>query len=490
MTNHYEEDGYPPATPDNAPATPRHRRPAHGADPAGSGLRPGGDGYASGFDGFASGGGSGLRPGGDGSGLRPGDGFASGGGPGPQPGGDSFASGGDGYAASGQSGFASGGDSFAAGGQSGFAPGGDGYAAPGQSGYAAGHGSGFGVDGQYGYGGGGGGAGQQGQAPQAYVPEPLAGPMPPHVDPAAAFGPPAAGDAWSDGAWEPQPQPQHAQAGEWPQPQPYRETERTAAMPVVEAPVAAPRSGSPIIAPGIQPAALTAALGLLMAGGAAVGKPGLALFLVALQAVTAAGWFRLNGMWPARQGILLAFLGGVTADIALLAVDGDHGPAALVGTLGVWLVLVLVLQLRHHGSADERMSSLTATSASTLLTVLAAGYLATATSSAGTDPVVVGTLAVAAAALVRALPLPGAAVSIGAALLAAAGTGLASGPATGFGAGHGALLALACGAAALIGLRVASYDFPSRFVHFTAGVALPLTAAAPVVYALGRALAG
>ena len=122
--------------------------------------------------------------------------------------------------------------------------------------------------------------------------------------------------------------------------------------------------------------------------------------------------------------------------------------------------------------------------------MLAAGYLATAASSAGTDPVVVGTLAVAAAALVRALPLPGAAVSIGAALLAAAGTGLATGPATGFGAGHGALLALACGAAALIGLRVASYDFPSRFVHFTAGVALPLTAAAPVVYALGRALAG
>jgi hypothetical protein len=59
---------------------------------------------------------------------------------------------------------------------------------------------------------------------------------------------------------------------------------------------------------------------------------------------------------------------------------------------------------------------------------------------------------------------------------------------TGFGTGHGLLLAPACGAAALIGLRVASYDFPSRFVHFTAGVALPLTAAAPVVYALGAAL--
>jgi hypothetical protein len=41
---------------------------------------------------------------------------------------------------------------------------------------------------------------------------------------------------------------------------------------------------------------------------------------------------------------------------------------------------------------------------------------------------------------------------------------------------------------ALIGHRVASYDYPSRFVHFTAGVALPLAAAAPAVYVLGRAL--
>ena len=48
--------------------------------------------------------------------------------------------------------------------------------------------------------------------------------------------------------------------------------------------------------------------------------------------------------------------------------------------------------------------------------------------------------------------------------------------------------ASAAGVCALIGLRVASYDYPSRFVHLTAGVALPLTAAAPAVYLLGRAL--
>jgi hypothetical protein len=376
----------------------------------------------------------------------------------------------------------------------------------------------------------------------AYVPEPMGGQQPLR-DPEAAFGMPAAGDAWAGhapaapdgwagaqpweaapagpaGTWEhagsggyaygspqqwsepmpptqpptqPQPQP-HAYAD--PQPYAVAGIEHTAVLPVVEGvamppPPARPpaRTGSPIIPPGIQPAGLTAALGLLLAGGAAVGKPGLTVFLVALQAVTAAGWFRLNGMWPARQGILLAFLGGVTADIALLAVDGKQGPLALAGTLGAWLLLVFVLQLRHHGSADERLSSLTATSASALLAVLAACYLATATSHAGTDPVVVGAIAVGAATVVRALRLPGGQpVSLLLAVAAAALSGLATGPATGFGAPHALLLAALCGGCALVGLRVASYDFPSRFVHFTAGVALPLTAAAPVVYVLGRVL--
>ncbi|MFG1810974.1 hypothetical protein [Streptomyces sp. NPDC049040] len=304
------------------------------------------------------------------------------------------------------------------------------------------------------------------------------------------------------------PQSPHAYAYPDPQAHPVEPqgAEHTAVLPVVEqAPPAggraarresartAPvrpdgRTGSPIIAPGIQPAALTAALGLLLAGGAALGKPGLTVFLVILQAVTAAGWFRLNGMWPARQGIVLAFLAGVTADVAMLVADGDHAPEVVVGTLGVWLLLVLVLQLRHHGSSDERLSSLTATSASTLITVLACGYLAAAVSDAGTDPVVAGAIAVAAATLVRALPLPGEPLSVIAALLVAAGSGALVGGANGLGTGDGLLLAAACGGCALIGLRVASYDFPSRFVHFTAGVALPLTAAAPVVYALGRAL--
>ncbi|WP_327289549.1 hypothetical protein [Streptomyces sp. NBC_01198] len=341
-------------------------------------------------------------------------------------------------------------------------------------------------------------------APQEYP----QGGWEPAAAPQAAY-PAEAAPAYEAGGAGWQQQPAHAYADPQAYPAEPQGVEHTAVLPVIEDEPAAPlpggraarragartapvrpdgRTGSPIIAPGIQPAALTAALGLLLAGGAALGKPGLTAFLVLLQAVTAAGWFRLNGMWPARQGIVLAFLAGVTADVGMLAADGDHAPEVVVGTLGVWLLLVLVLQLRHHGSAEERLSSLTATSASTLVTVLACGYLAAAVSGAGSDPVVVGAVAVAAATLVRALPLPGEPLSLLTALLAAAATGALTGGADGLGTGDGILLAVCCGACALIGLRVASYDFPSRFVHFTAGVALPLTAAAPVVYALGRAL--
>jgi hypothetical protein len=253
-----------------------------------------------------------------------------------------------------------------------------------------------------------------------------------------------------------------------------------AAEPLTAAPGVSRRTGSPIIPPGPRPAALTAVLGLLLAGGAAAGRPVLVVVALVLQGLTAAGWFRLNGMWPARQGIALAFLSGVAADIGLLAAGAGHRAEVLAGVLGGWLLL----ELRHRGSADERLTSLTATAAATLATVLATGFPA-----AGAHAVEVGAVAVAAAALLRSAPLPEAG-SLLLGLAGGAGAGLAVAGAVGYGTGHGLLLGLAAGACALVGLRVASYDWPSRFVHFTAGVALPLTAAAPVVFALGKALGG
>ncbi|MEV7235261.1 hypothetical protein AB0N06_15140 [Streptomyces sp. NPDC051020] len=238
---------------------------------------------------------------------------------------------------------------------------------------------------------------------------------------------------------------------------------------------------SPIIAPGMQPAAITAGLGLLLALGAAIGQYALFVPLVLLQAVTAAGWFRLNGMWPARQGIALAFAGGFVADVVLLIAGRENAPAAILGTLGIWVLLTVVLQLRSHAGADERMYGLMATVASAALAILAAGHLA-----AAPDAVTAGCVAVAVAVLARALPLPGPA-SVAVALLAATVGGVAVGGLTDLGA-KGAFLGFAAGGCALIGLRVASYDYPSRFVHMTAGVALPLTAAAPAVYLIGHAV--
>ncbi|KUN94477.1 hypothetical protein [Streptomyces caeruleatus] len=235
---------------------------------------------------------------------------------------------------------------------------------------------------------------------------------------------------------------------------------------------------SPIIEPGIQPAGLTALLGLLLSGAAAIGSYALLVPLVLLQAVTAAGWFRLNGMWPARQGIALAFAGALTADVALLV--ADRAPAAILGTLGVWVLLTLVLQLRSHADPDERMYGLMATVVSAALAIVAGGYLA-----ADADAVTVGAVAVAVAVLVRALPLPTVA-SVAVALLAGAGAGGVAGAVAGV--SGGAVLGAGAAVCALVGHRVASYDYPSRFVHFTAGVALPLAAAAPAVYVLGRAL--
>ncbi|MFC8584275.1 hypothetical protein ACFUGD_06940 [Streptomyces sp. NPDC057217] len=307
--------------------------------------------------------------------------------------------------------------------------------------------------------------GQQ-QAPQAYE-QPYAGAYQPQPRPVAAPAPaPVAAD----------PAPV---AGGGPA---YSSPTTSGNTRITDAQRARAEGRSPIIEPGMQPAALTAVLGLLLAGGAALGPYGLLLPLVLLQGLTAAGWFRLNGMWPARQGIALAFAGGLVADGALLAVGRENAAPAILGTLGAWVLLCLVLQLRSHADPDERMYGLMATVASAALTVIATGHL-----GAAPDAVVVGGVAVAAAVLAKALPLPGP-VSVVAALLASAGAGIAAGGLTDLGA-SGALLGLGAGVCALVGLRAASYDYPSRFVHMTAGVALPLTAAAPAVYLLGRALA-
>ncbi|MFJ4619868.1 hypothetical protein [Streptomyces sp. NPDC088812] len=312
--------------------------------------------------------------------------------------------------------------------------------------------------------------------PQASYTPPAAEPTAPAPAPAAS----ASAHAPS-AAPAPTPEPRPEQEGERSDRSSYGPATLAGNARVTDAQRARLEGRSPIIEPGMQPAALTALLGLLLSGTAAVGTYALLVPLVALQAVTAAGWFRLNGMWPARQGIALAFLGALVADVALLVAGRAHAPAAILGTLGVWALLCLVLQLRSHADPDERMYGLMATVASAALAIMATGHL-----GADPDAVTVGAAAVAVAVLARALPLPTPA-SVVVSLLAAAGAGVAVGGLTDLGA-RGAFLGAGAAVCALIGHRAASYDYPSRFVHFTAGVALPLAAAAPAVYVLGRAL--
>lgn len=230
-----------------------------------------------------------------------------------------------------------------------------------------------------------------------------------------------------------------------------------------------------MIEPGLLPALLTVALAGLLAAGAAVGPGPQAVTVAVLQALTAAGWFRLNGMWPARQGIALAALAGFAADAAVLA---GAGAAGVLGALGVALLLVLVLQTFRPSDPSERFYALTVLGSGAAVAGLCSVLLLSGHALAA---VVAVAATVLVAALAHALRLPGPVAGAGALLLVGAAA---------LGAGVPVAVAVAAGVGALVGRRVASYDFPSRFVHLTAGVALPLAFAAPLVWITTRLLAG
>ncbi|WP_329497085.1 hypothetical protein [Kitasatospora herbaricolor] len=268
-----------------------------------------------------------------------------------------------------------------------------------------------------------------------------------------------------------------------PHPFPTAPPAAAAVPPQPGAPAAAAplRTGPPIIEPGLQPALITAGVAALLAGGAALGSVPLALTVVLLQVLTAAGWFRLNGMWPARQGIALAALAGFTADAAVLLAHGDAKAAAVVGTLGGFFLLVLVLQTFRPSDPAERFYALTVLGSATVVTVLCAALLVAAWVPAAMA-------AVALATVLAALPLP--ALPLPAPKAVAPVLGLLVAAAFGLLVGAPAALGALAGVGALVGRRVAAYDWPSRFVHMTAGVALPLAVASPLVWIGSRLLAG
>ncbi|MFI1384739.1 hypothetical protein [Embleya sp. NPDC020886] len=244
--------------------------------------------------------------------------------------------------------------------------------------------------------------------------------------------------------------------------------------------------------PGLLPGLCTVGLAGVLAVTAIAGKPALALGVVFLQVLTAAGWFRLNGMWPARQGIALVVLAALATDVAVYA-KGEQGLASVPAVLAGTLLVMLALQARGGARPGELLPALTVTTSAALITAFDVAYLVAGELHGG--PIDAGTAVVAAvfaagvATLVRAMPLPPAVAPIPSWLL---GTGAGAIVAIKLGGDtqYAVLLGAAAAALGLLGRRVAGYDHPSRFVHFTAGVSLPLALAAPAAYLLGRVMIG
>ncbi|MGW1996923.1 hypothetical protein [Embleya sp. NPDC001921] len=244
--------------------------------------------------------------------------------------------------------------------------------------------------------------------------------------------------------------------------------------------------------PGMLPALCTVGLAAVLAATAIAGKPALVLGVAFLQVLTAAGWFRLNGMWPARQGIALVVLAAFATDIAVYA-KGEQGLASVPAVLACTLLVVLALQARSGARPGELLPALTVTTSAALIAAFDVAYLVAGDLEGGPidagAAVVAAVLAAGVATLVRAVPLPPAVAPIPSWLLGTA-AGAGAGIALGGEAPYAALLGAGAAALALLGRRIAGYDHPSRFVHFTAGVSLPLALAAPAAYLLGRVMIG
>ncbi|MYW06436.1 hypothetical protein, partial [Streptomyces sp. SID3343] len=161
--------------------------------------------------------------------------------------------------------------------------------------------------------------------------------------------------------------------------------------------------------PGMLPALCTLGLAAALAGTAIVGKPALAVGVALLQVLTAVGWFRLNGMWPARQGIALVVLAAFATDAAVLA-KGAEGLASVPAVLAVTLLVVIALQARGGARPGDLLPALTVTASAALVTAFDVAYVVAVDLEGGPmkagAAVAPAAVAVGVAILVRGVPLP------------------------------------------------------------------------------------
>jgi hypothetical protein len=246
--------------------------------------------------------------------------------------------------------------------------------------------------------------------------------------------------------------------------------------------------------PWLPAAGFIAALALASAAGRTV----LAAAVVVVQFVFALGGVRRATVPAARPAGWLALTVGVTGSVWTAFADtADLKPAASL--LGPALVVAVVVQLARRAGREYLTESLTLAVGASALAVLPVAWIALRGADGGAYAVGLGLLGVGVVAVAEAIPLSPAARRMLAVLAAA---GLAAGfvsliddvaaavPAVGavVVTAFGALTAMSALAAVdRLGGEIGDRDGAMLVPMY---VALPIVAAAPVVYVLGRILVG
>ena len=233
-----------------------------------------------------------------------------------------------------------------------------------------------------------------------------------------------------------------------------------------------------------MPSALVcAALGCALAVGAGTSEYVLLAAVVAVQGVLVWGWSR----WldpPHPGGTAVAAAAALAADLMLVVRDVPRPLAAVAGTLALVPLAAMAHQLVRR-DRTRVTTSLSATVAVAVLATSVALYLPAGEGRGHGALVAVAVLGAAAAGLSAAAVGPLVALAVGAAVGAALGVGFGLG--TDLGVGTGVVVGLV--AAGLAGAAVAAVQRSGRSSALVRA-SLPFSMVAPVVYVLGRILAG
>jgi hypothetical protein len=237
-------------------------------------------------------------------------------------------------------------------------------------------------------------------------------------------------------------------------------------------------------------ALLTAVTAGLVALAAVAGRLPLAAAVAFIQAVLAVGWYRLAPVPAPRGSLRVTLAAAAAADVTLLAQGRAITVTPLAIVLGFTLLATLIHEILRRDGRAYVTASVAATTTGCTLVILAATLLAERAAPGGRAVLVTGMAAIAAAAVVGAIPIPPP-------LSVIAGTfaGLAAGAELGrtaddLGFGRGLAMGAVAGLLAATAGYVVAAARSSRRAVLSAAVMLPIAFAAPSTYVLGRILVG